>query len=187
MLVEHILDVKKVLPPKDVYTIKTECSQFLQESQGLPVFRALPTAYDTFQRVKARQKHLNDNVSQAFNTAFSDRFHNIVARGVFTQSVIMERDGGLEPFYIFPIDGYKFAYSKGVQNANVNFKSVFETLSSTTEDAFSITSDLIKYTYTTKRLKEGIESDSEIIFYNIPYFYAVRVSDVGRYSTLINR
>ena len=62
-----------------------------------------------------------------------------------------------------------------------------ETLQDNISGAFDITRDLIKYTYTNKNLVEGIHSGSEVIFFNIPYFYAVRVADFGNYNRLINR
>jgi len=187
MLVDDILGTITPTNSGAIYTIKNECSQFLNESAGLPVFRALPRAYDDFQRVKVRHQKRYDSVSEAFNTAFQNETHNIVPRGIFTQSVMMKRSAETEPFYVFPIDGYKFIYSKGVQNSNINFRQVFETLNRNVDDAFDITTDLIKYTYTKKNLVEGITSDSEIIFYGIPHFYAVRVSAIDSYNKLINR
>lgn len=185
MLVEDILDAHAF--SKDIYTIRTECSQFIQESFGLPVYRSLPSAYSSFHRVKVRQHKRSDNVSEAFNAAFRNEFYNIVPRGIFTQSVMMEHAEQTEPFYIFPINGYKYIYSKGVQNSNINFRDVMETLAHNTNDAFDITTDLIKYTYSKTRLVEGITTDSEIIFYGVPYFYAVRVDAVDSYTKLINR
>lgn len=187
MLVTDILNIQYAVSCKDVYTIRTECSQFLRESSGLPVYRALPVSYNTFHKVKVRFHKRSDSVTEAFNKAFDDEYHNIVPRGIFAQSTMMERSGDSEPFYIFPKNGYKFAYSKGVKNSNLNFQSVMETLTKNTTDAFEITTDLIKYTYTRNNLVEGIESESEVIFYGVPYFYAVRVSDVGSYENLINR
>lgn len=187
MLVADILNIQYAVSSRDVYTIRTECSQFLQESSGLPVYRALPTNYNTFHKVKVRFHKRSDSVTEAFNKAFDDEYHNIVPRGIFTQSSITEETEGYEPFYVFPKNGYKYAYSKGVKNSNLNFRSVMETLTANTADAFDITADLIKYTYTRSNLTEGIESGSEAIFYGIPYFYAVRVSDVGMYENLINR
>lgn len=187
MLVTDILNINYAVSSKDVYTIRTECSQFLRESAGLPVYRALPVNYNTFHKVKVRFHKRSDSVTEAFNKAFSNEVRNFVPRGIFAQSTITECDDQLEPFYIFPINGYKYAYSKGVKNSNIDFGSVMETLTKNTSDAFDITTDLIKYTYTRNNLIEGIESGSEVIFYGVPYLYAVRVSDAGLYENLINR
>jgi hypothetical protein len=187
MLVADLLNVNYAVSCRDVYTIRTECSQFLQESDGLPVYRALPVTYNTFHKVKVRFHKRSDSVAEAFNKAFGDEYYNIVPRGIFAQSTMVESSCEYEPFYVFPKNGYKYAYSKGVKNSNLNFQSVMETLAKNSADAFDITTDLIKYTYTRNNLTEGIESKSEVIFYGIPYFYAVRVSDVGAYENLINR
>jgi hypothetical protein len=187
MLVDDLLNNSAPIDSRSWFTIKTECSQFLNESGGLPVFRVLPKSYDTFQRVKVRHHNRSDIVTRAFNTAFQNQAHNIIPRGIFTQSVITESTATHEPFYVFPINGYKFFYSKGVQNSNLNFRDVISTLQENIDGAFEITTDLIKYTYTQKNLIEGITSDSEIMFYGIPYFYAVRAGDVDNYTRLINR
>ena len=185
MLVADILGGSPI--DETIYAIKSECSQFLRESKGLPVYRALPKVYNTFHKVKVRHHKRSDSVSEAFNSAFSGEAANLVPRGVFAQSVIMEATHDTDPFYVFPINGYRYFYSKGVQNSNLNFRDVMETLQDNISGAFDITRDLIKYTYTNKNLAEGIQSDSEVIFFNIPYFYAVRVADFGNYNRLINR
>ncbi len=168
-------------------TINEECSQFIHESAGFPVYRALPQSYNSFHKVKVRTHRRSDDVSEAFNSAFKNEFHNIVPRSIFTQPSITESYSNTEPFYVFPINGYKFIYSKGVQNSNENFRSVLNTLKENVNGAFEMTADLIKYSYVKNNLVEGITSDSEIIFYGIPYFYAVRVADVPSYTKLINR
>ncbi len=185
MLVADILGSSSV--NEAIYTIKSECSQFLRESNGLPVYRALPKGYNSFHKVKVRHHKRSDSVSEAFNSAFSGQATNLVPRGVFAQSILMETTNDTDPFYIFPINGYRYFYSKGVQNSNLNFRDVMETLQDNISGAFDITRDLIKYTYTNKNLTAGILSESEVIFFNIPYFYAARVADFGNYSRLINR
>lgn len=185
MLVDDLFDASRI-NHKDIYTIRTECSHFIQESNGLPVYRALPRAYDDFRRVKVRYHNRQDTVSQVFNSAFDQEFHNIIPRGIFAQSAMMEAEDESEPFYIFPINGYKFIYSKGVQNSNMNFRTVIETLQENVDGAFELTRDLIKYTYSRTGLCEGIKSNSELIFFNVPYFYAVRASATDSYTQLIN-
>ena len=186
MLVADLLNIHRAVSNEDVYTIRTECSQFLQESRGLPVYRALPYEYDTFHKVKVRFHKRSDSITEAFNKAFKDEIHNIVPRGIFAQSTMMNPSPNTEPFYVFPKNGYRYAYSKGVKNSNLDFRWMMETLMKNTNEAIEITTDLIKNTYTRTNLTEGIMSESEVIFYGIPYFYAVRVADVGSYNTLIN-
>lgn len=185
MLVGDLFDTQ-CIKHRDIHTIRTECSQFIQESVGLPVFRALPRSYNDFHRVKVRYQRHTTAVSEIFNAAFDDQYRQIVPRGVFTQSSIMEGSDDLEPFYVFPINGYRYVYSKGVQNSQLDFHDVVATLSEGIDGGLELTRDLIKYTYTQRNLFEGIDSKSEIIFFGIPCFYAVRVDAVKHYSQLIN-
>ncbi len=185
MLVGDLFDTASI-KQGDIHVLKTHCSRFMQESAGLPVFRALPTSYNDFHRVKVRYHKRSDSVSELFNTALESVAHNLVPRGIFTQPTIMERQDGYEPFYVFPVNGYKFLYSKGVQNSNLNFRTMIAELEEKVDGAHELTRDLIKYTYITENLEEGIHSGSEIIFFNIPSYYAVRCSAVKSYTSLIN-
>ncbi len=54
------------------------------------------------------------------------------------------------------------------------FDSLFEQFES--EKAEQLIHDLLKFTYTRENLIEGIERQVEIIFYNVPYYYAARVN-----------
>jgi hypothetical protein len=183
MRIDDLLNTSTGLSSGDIYTIKSKCSQFIQESKGLPVYRALPSSYSSFQKVKVRHHSRHDDVSEAFNGAFN----NIVSRSIYTQSSYISESKGLDPFYVFPTNGYRFVYSKGVQNSTLNFREIMETLHGNVNDAVEITTDLIKYTYSKVNLVEGITSNSEIIFYGIPQFYAVRVSAIDNYNVFINR
>ena len=183
MRVDDLLNISTGISGGDLYTLKSKCSQFLEESNGLPVYRALPTTYEAFQKVKVRHHNRQDEVSEAFNGAFS----NIIPRGIFTQSAYINELAGMEPFYVFPTNGYRYVYSKGVQSSSNNYREVMETLHKNVSDAVDITIDLIKYTYTKTKLVEGIISNSEIIFYGIPQYYAVKVSAINNYNIFINR
>lgn len=182
MRVNDLLNISTGISGGDLYTIKSKCSQFIKESRGYPIYRSLPISYNTFQKVKVRHHNKQDGVTEAFNGAFN----NIIPRSVFAGSTAVAESAGMEPFYIFPVDGYRYVYSKGIQNSSLNFKEVMETLNKNVSSAVDITSDLIKYTYTKTNLVEGITSNSEIIFYGIPQFYAVRTSVINNYNSLIN-
>ena len=185
MLVGDLFDTQSIRQG-DIHVLKTHCSRFIQESVGLPVFRALPSDGNDFRRVKVRYHKRSDSVSELFNTALESVARNIVPRGIFTQPTVMEHQEGYEPFYVFPVNGYRFLYSKGVQNSNMNFRTMMTELEEKVDGAHELTRDLIKYTYVTENLEEGIHSGSEIIFFNIPSYYAVKCSAVKSYSSLIN-
>lgn len=189
MLIEDVLGTPKSLGSKEIHIIQESCSQFLTESAGLPLFKALPRTYGTFHKVKARMKKRNDNVGEAFNKAFETKYTKLSQRAIFAYTQLQQINENVEPFYVFPINGYKFLYSKEVTNSSSDYKEVIDTLFEQFDNsskAVEIVTDLLKYTYSSHNLHEGLSSESEIILYGIPYYYAVRVHDVPQYTRIIS-
>lgn len=191
MLVQELLGDTSGFGAREINTLKAKCSQFLRESASLPLYKSLPKTYGDFHRVKVRQRKTSDEISEAFNRAFGTQFHNLRQRAIFasgaTPALVDEEH---EPFYVFPINGYKFLYSKEVTNSTANYKHVIESLFEQFEDnnkAIEIVTDVLKYTYVRENLVEGIISESEIILYGIPYYFAVRVAAVPPYGKLLIR
>jgi len=165
--------------------IADECSAFLHESCNLPVFKVLPTSYNSIQKVKVRKASQTNRFSQTFNEAFDDEIRDLRQRAIFTNSKIVETDD-MDLFYVFPKDGYKFMYCTEVTHSTTDYQQVFDSLFEQFEDdkAEQMIHDLLKFTYIKENLSEGIEKDAEIIFYNVPYYYAARV-DVFEYDELL--
>lgn len=191
MLVRDILEHNTV--NNDItQTLKVDCSVFLRESKGLPMYRSLPSSYEDFHRVKVRLQKRKDGVSDVFERAFGQDFNNLRQRAIFASSTKPVVEDNTEPFYVFPTNGYRFLYSKEVTNSNHDYRNVIDKLVSelgNLNEATDIVTDLLKYTYSTSMLNEGISSGAEIIFYSIPYYYAVRAStynydDLGLSHTL---
>lgn len=171
--------------------IADSCNQFIYESCGFPLLKNLPTNYDDLHRVKVRQRKLNDDVDHRFNQAFGEEHYKLRQRAVFANGVtsfIPSTEKDQEPFFIFPINGYKFMYSKEVENSTVSYKQVFDTLHDQfgTDKGNQVIIDLLKFTYTQENLAEGIESGAEIIIYNIPWFFALRATTVLDYDQTIS-
>jgi hypothetical protein len=167
--------------------LRLECDQFVTASGGYPTRKALPTSYQNIQRVKVRQQKRADAVTFVFNEAFSD-VRNLRQRAVITHETPTITPN-LEPFYVFPINGYKFLYSKEVRDSSAEYKEVIDTVFerfANTEQAAEIITDIVKYTYTNDNIIEGVRHGAEIIFYNIPYYYAVRQSAFPDYKTILN-
>ncbi len=178
MLIEDLLGKASSLGTREIQKIRTECSQFLQQSGQLPVYKPLPTTYNDFHKVKVRFHKKQTAVVEAFNKAFTD-YYNMRQRAIFAYGQCPSLSEGTEPFYVFPINGFKFLYSKEVKNSSADYQHVIDTLFEQFEDntrAIEIVRDLLKYTYLRENLYEGIMSDSEIIFYGVPFYYAVRES-----------
>lgn len=165
--------------PIEVHPILLNCMDFLKESEGLPLLKNLPSTYNDFHKVKMRQRKKRDDFTKTFNGAF-DEIPNLRQRSITvngTSSFIAE-EGKAEPFYIFPINGYKYLYSLEVTNSKQDYKDAFEKIVEMFNDN-EIAEDLLKYTYTSEVLTEGIEHGSEIIMYNIPFCYAIRTSTIN--------
>lgn len=192
MLVDDVLKYNNRNTDNYWDVIKNDCSKFITESNGIPVYKTLPNNYSDLHRVKVRFKRKEDAVSGVFDKAFINETYSLSNRSVYAYPHIpqsnLRLESNLDLFYIFPIDGYKFLYSKEVVNATNDYKSVIDTVFNTFDncnEAIDIVTDLIKYTYNAKNLYEGLTSSAEIIFYNIPYYYAVRVNEEIDYNQLI--
>ena len=112
-----------------------------------------------------------------------------LASPLASDSLTVEYDitENVEPFYVFPANGFKFLYSKEVDNSTENYKQVFESILDTVGEASGkdIFTDLLRFTYISENLANGIESGAEIIIYGIPYYYAIRESQIDNYDELL--
>lgn len=186
--------VNDIIVPKssnnEFLVIVEYCSSFIVESEGLPLFKSLPISYNNIHRVKVRFQKKKNEVTETFNQAFNDEITNLRQRAVFASSSIsdMQENDHDEIFYVFPKNGYKFLYNKEISNSNKDYKQAFDTILEqlgNNQKAIQIIADLLKYTYTSKNLTEGVQSGSEIILYNVPFYYAVRASSFPDYNDLL--
>jgi hypothetical protein len=142
-------------------------------------------------RVKLRKRKSSDVVSELFSVVFNNKFKDIHYRSLFATGGHTDLDikisKELLKYYIFPINGYKFLYSKEIQNSREDYKRAIDILLSELDDAQTedIVKDLIKFNYTSNNLKDGIISGCEIMFYGIPAFYAIPCMNHFSYNTLL--
>lgn len=170
--------------------IRNECSEFVSLSEGLPVFKNLSKTYDDVQRVKVRHRKTTDKISKTFNEAFEETLPKLSQRAIFANGVSsFAPSSNHDTFYIFPTNGFKFLYSIEVENSSLDYKAVFdsvlETFNGDIEKTTAMVAEVIRYTYTNEHLNEGIENGSEIIFLDVPYYYAVRCSTID-YEELLS-
>lgn len=161
--------------------ILVECQQFLDNSLGMPLLMTLPNRYGGFKRVKVRhRKHRNNETAQAFNRAFNKR---IFQRAVFCDSVtsftpvLDERVNTTDIYYIFPPDGYRFLYNPAIKQLDVDH---------TNDDELEqhLLSDVFAFGYRQDSLWTAIESNTQIILYDIPFYYCVKASTI-QYADLL--
>jgi len=175
MKITEIL-VTENAPPHYINIIKQQCFQFLEESYGFPLYKSLPSTYQDFQKVKVRYKKQNSIIGETFNSAFDSQ---ISQRAVFANGgKTFHRNEGENSFYIFPINGYRYLYSSEVENSNLDYQAVFDSLCEKfdTQKTMDIVTEMMRYTYTDNNLSEGISNGCEIILFDIPYYYAVRAN-----------
>jgi len=177
---------------EELEIIAEQCSEFVDESKGCPLMKNLPSDYGDFHKVKVRKRKQRKQdpkgFSERFNRAFEDSVKDLRERAIFAngEDALQESALDQEEFYIFPVDGYDFMYSREVENSSVNYKTAFDAILEQlgTDEGENIISELLKFNYTSDDLAEGIRSGSEIIIYNIPYFYAIRKQTVEDYKEL---
>jgi len=174
----------------DLHKISEQCNQFIGDALGEPLCKRLPQTYNDIHKVKVRLRRKSNvpEVSNVFNRAFIHEGYNLHQRVVIgSNNPPIEENTDL--FYIFPIDGYQYMYCRESTSSTESYKKTLDVLIEQVgiEQATTIVSDLLKFTYCTDVLHEGIQSGAEIIVYNIPYFYAVRASLFNSYSDLLNK
>ncbi len=167
-------------------SVERECSEFLEISQGVPLLKSLPKARDGFLKVKVRQKKRTDDFAKAFNDAFSETKPLLLQRSVFAHgesAFVPSNDPNTEPFYIFPINGFRFMYNQHT-TSNLSYRDTLQKIESAIkkETALELFRDILKNDYVFDNLPVGISSGCEIIIYGIPYYYAVRKSLIDDYS-----
>ena len=175
-------DVTKVIVPiktpslleTDLIKLKSQCSQFMSESGGLPVYKTINKT-EQFVKVKARLRKGHSQFSETFNKAF-EHTSNLRQRAIFAHGQQLTESN---QYYLFPTNGFKYVYNPQIENS-----SIYEGVQSSVDD--EVFADLLKQNYTNSMLSEGIESGSELLFHNVPFCYAVNTGIVDSYGELLS-
>lgn len=169
----------------DLGRINSECKDFILKSLGTPMTRYLSSHYDDIDKVKLRKQKKDTKFTETFNHAFKDYTHDLRQRALIANTTTNDPD--TKQFYMFPINGFKYMYCTSVNNSSVQYQQVFETILDALEDEQAIDTfkDLLKFSYTSSCLAEGLRAKAEIIIYNIPYCYSVAVEKYPDYNELL--
>lgn len=171
-------------------TISEECSEFLTLSKGQPLTRFLKKEGNGLRRIKVRWKKSKlweSEFIHTFNSSFP-QYKDILHRSVLASKNpdVSEMNEDEEPFFIFPINNFKFCYNPNITNITKTYEKLYENLNDFfSEESVNIFHDLIRTGYVFSELDEGIEKNSQVIIYNIPYYYALRASLVPDYRDII--
>lgn len=154
--------------------IQTECQQFVKETNR-PLFKQL-LIEDEFKRVKNRYQA---PVTESYATLLSEALSATGAHVRLERSVIASSEPG--NYYVFPVDGYRYAYHPGTRNLKEHVDGLLQAVS---ED---LVRDVLLAQNMTTNLHEALSERIECIVYNIPYFYAVRADQIPNYPQFIER
>lgn len=189
MLVKDILFCETNSDNTELSIVSNKCRQFIDESQGYPLLKNLPTTFKDVHRVKVRKQKKKTQVTESFNKAFENEYTDLRQRALFVYgSTNIPLEENQELFYIFPVDGYRYMYNTEVANSNDEYKAAFDTILeqfSNNDAADQIVVDLLQYTYTCTDLVEGLKQGAEIIIYNVPSYYAIRTTLIENYTDLL--
>lgn len=183
--------IRESMEMEELKIIRERCSQFLEESKGLVLFKNLPSDYANFQKVKVRKRKDCNLHDKTFNEVFADETQHIKQRALFANGIASFQESteeeDLEPFYVFPVDGYSYMYSMEIENSTTDYKQVFDLLLEEfgEKKGKEVISDLLRFNYTSDDLAEGIEKGCEIILYNIPYYYCIKISSLDNESDVL--
>ena len=169
--------------------VAEECSAYLRESAGRPLYRSFVThsspLIDNLYKVKVRHKKtIEPTLTELYSDAFVPKLRE---RAVFTYGAPRKLELNEQQYYVFPKNGYRYLYSKEVTDSNDDYKQVLDALIETVEydRAYEIIADMLKFTYSNTNLLEGIQENAEILFYNIPYFYAIPTRPFSTYTDVL--
>lgn len=161
----------KVLVDQLLHIYK-ECNQFIIESQNNPIYKHFEKT-DTIIKIKAR-KRLNKSDS-VFSDAFD--YKDLQQRSVNTYTTNVSQDNK-NSYYIFIPNGYDFIYNPNVINSDI-YQTVEKSLNPT------VLTNIIKQQYQTTDLHQAFNHSTEILFYNVSYFYGINTRAVTSYQQLL--
>lgn len=170
-----------VLTIKEIYnSIKNECSEFLKESRGNPLYRGIKDSKNPFLEIvpredrKPRDSYIKSQ--ETFNKFFFEHYgvKDIRSRAVFTSGSLQDVNEYGFTYAIFPVDGYTYWWSPKVFDLTISYDAALYR----GEDIFQ------KVEYTDDNLHRAINSGKEIMILCKKY-YAIRF--IERHGEILDR
>ncbi len=167
------------------YSIIDKCSHFIT-SPTVPLYKALPSVGDGFRKIKIRKKEKHDlNYEKFLDESFEHERKDLRLRSVLahTSEPTSFKDNE-EIFYIFPPNGYKVLFSENIADHKQYVKELTNTLKETPTVNLLLKS-LFQSAYRVGTVQEAAKNRSDVVIYNIQYYYAIRKSIITDYSDFI--
>jgi len=177
-----------------IQRIRDECGEYLSMAGPYPSIKRLSGDEASYHRkVKVRHKKNPTGVIRLLGKAMEHEARNIHMRCVSVNGPdikeALSKNDASELYYIFPINGFRYLYNNRVdtfEQYQKTLKALLESKTITRESAVQLVIDSMSYTYSKFdiKLKEALKTSKEVIFYNMPYYYAVSVKKYPSYYTL---
>lgn len=181
------------LSAEQIMLLSNNCKQFLSMTDK-PLLKGFLNHTEDFVKMKIRFHKRQSDLIDIFNEAFFNKFNvsNFHQRSIFANGErSFVKNKLTQPYYVFPTNEFKFAYSREIKNSNSEYQNTFESLLEKIElnvdNIADIVKDLMIYSYVENELERGIVEGCEIIIYNIPYYYAVNANTFPNYNELLQQ
>ena len=169
--------------------IHQECSEFIDRSKGNYAEKPLMFDGRFIKRVRVRKKKNKDNdLYDLFDEAFNKEYKDIMGRSIFCNGIHTTPVDEREQFYVFPINGFKILYNPAIDYCQ-EYENIYRNLQNTMDTVLAKQTfiDMIEYSYKENEfdLADALFSNNEIIFYGIPYFFAIKKDKHPDYRDLL--
>lgn len=168
------------MPPS---SILKDCKVFLRQTTR-PLYKILPSSGEGFRRIKMRKKSKHAFMAEKyFDVAFNSQYKDLRLRSMVAHTTLPDViEEGLEPFYVFPVDGFKVLYNKNTPEYSKYMKEldIVDTCI-----APVVLPTLFESCYSDD-MSEAFESNSDIVIFDISCYYAIRISLVENYQDFIH-
>lgn len=167
------------MPPA---SILKECNTFLNTTK--PLYKILRSSGEGFRRIKIRKKSKYVyGIEKYFDMAFTSQYKDLRLRSMVAHTVRpTEIPDGSELFYVFPVDGFKILYNKQIPE---HLKYMAELDDVIGDDIAEVVLPALFNGSYSDDITSALESNSDVLIFDIPCYYAVRVSLVEDYNNFI--
>ena len=159
-------------------SIKTECSQYLNLLPTPDSWLMKPMKSNTgmSSKIKIRHKKVKAEYEAEINNVFSSEHQKLLQRCLiaYTSNKSLNLNDDMTLYYVFPINGFKFMYNPIIDYSLQQYDDLLDKLNDMGSSKRDIFYNTIKLSFKSDSLIEANQNSCEIIFYNIPYYYAIQ-------------
>lgn len=179
----------RVLEHSNLIQIARNCSNFINQQNSTPLLKGLSNRVKTFERIKVRKnKHSVVDWIESFNQISKVHTNE---NDLFLRSFLVNGVNATQTnqYYIFPPNGFKVVYNTQSSSLIQTYKKLYEKLMFETRHEITQTQTMLEQhmslVYSFEDIvPTNINTDTELLVYNIPYVYGVR-TDTLPYNQLI--